>query len=441
MMDLSVTGVNGLWDVIAMLAILMCVVIGLFNWCIWIFCCRNRSRSVRKNKRRNGNPSEEQIIQIGNKDTDSLLENEEKPDGMDVLDESVEGSATRRKSSAWSFVKSCVQTTSEDVRKPSEEIQKTSENAQKSSQHKARSNIVSKGNSMGKLNYKVEYDFNSKTLNVTVIQCSGLPAMDYNGFSDPFVKIYLRPDMKRKFVTKVHRKTLNPVFNETFPFKNLAYSDTFDKSIQFNIIDYDRFSKNDYIGEVIVPLSSIDLAQTIEEWKDISLIGNDQFLGDICFSLRYNPNAGKLTVGILECRNLKNMDMIGASDPYVKIKLLDKKGNRIEKKKTSVKMDNLNPYYHEGFVFDLKQELLREVTLELMVFDYDKIGSSDIIGKVSVGNNRKGLESKHWMEMLKNPRHSAVQWHALKDCDVEYEVDTSRKGSASFKRCTIKKKM
>ena len=438
MMDLSVTGVNGLWDVIAMLAILMCVVIGLFSWCIWIFCCRNRSRSVKKKKRGNGDPSEEQIIQIGNNDTDSLLENEEKPDGMDVLDESVEGSATRRKSRAWSFVKSCVQTTSEDVRKPSEDIQKTSKNAKKISQHQ----VASKAN-MGKLNYKVEYDFNSKILNVTVIQCSGLPAMDLNGFSDPFVKIYLMPDMKRKFVTKVHRKTLNPLFNETFQFKNLSYSDTFDKRIQFNVIDYDRFSKNDYIGEVIVPLSSIDLAQTIEEWKDISLKGNDQFLGDICFSLRYNPNAGKLTVGILECRNLKNMDAIGASDPYVNIKLLDQKGNRIEKKKTSVKKDNLNPYYHEGFVFDVKQELLREVTLELIVFDYDKIGSSDFIGKVSVGNNRKGLESKHWMEMLKNPRNSAVQWHALKEGDLEYKEErkSSRKGSVKFQRCAIKKKM
>ena len=29
------------------------------------------------------------------------------------------------------------------------------------------------------------------------------------------------PDKKRKFETKVHRKTLNPFFNETFAFKNV----------------------------------------------------------------------------------------------------------------------------------------------------------------------------------------------------------------------------
>lgn len=43
--------------------------------------------------------------------------------------------------------------------------------------------------------------------------------MDMSGTSDPYVKVYLAPDKKKKYETKVHRKTLNPVFNETFTFK------------------------------------------------------------------------------------------------------------------------------------------------------------------------------------------------------------------------------
>ena len=56
-------------------------------------------------------------------------------------------------------------------------------------------------------------------LSVGVIQAADLPGMDMSGTSDPYVKVYIMPDKKKKFETKVHRKTLNPVFNETFVFK------------------------------------------------------------------------------------------------------------------------------------------------------------------------------------------------------------------------------
>lgn len=54
---------------------------------------------------------------------------------------------------------------------------------------------------------------------MTVIRAEDLPALDMGGTSDPYVKVYLLPDKKKKFETKVHRKTLNPEFNEIFTFK------------------------------------------------------------------------------------------------------------------------------------------------------------------------------------------------------------------------------
>ena len=36
-------------------------------------------------------------------------------------------------------------------------------------------------------------------------------------------------------------------------------------------------------------------------------------LGEICFSLRYVPSTGKLTVLVMECKNLKKMDVGGLS--------------------------------------------------------------------------------------------------------------------------------
>ncbi|XP_068632936.1 synaptotagmin 1 isoform X2 [Battus philenor] len=273
---------------------------------------------------------------------------------------------------------------------------------------------------LGKLQYKLEYDFNSNSLSVTVIQAEELPALDMGGTSDPYVKVYLLPDKKKKFETKVHRKTLNPEFNETFVFKNVPYADAMNKTLVFAIFDFDRFSKHDQIGEVKVPLCQVDLAQTIEEWRELQSVegegGQDNKLGDICFSLRYVPTAGKLTVVILEAKNLKKMDVGGLSDPYVKIALMQN-GKRLKKKKTSIKKCTLNPYYNESFTFEVPFEQIQKVNLVVTVVDYDRIGTSEPIGKVVLGYNASGTELRHWSDMLASPRRPIAQWHTLKDPD------------------------
>ncbi|XP_055921553.1 synaptotagmin 1 isoform X3 [Eupeodes corollae] len=268
---------------------------------------------------------------------------------------------------------------------------------------------------LGRLNFKLEYDFNSNSLAVTVIQAEDLPALDMGGTSDPYVKCYLLPDKKKKFETKVHRKTLSPVFNETFTFKSLPYADAMNKTLVFAIFDFDRFSKHDQIGEVKVPLCTIDLAQTIEEWRDlVSVEGEGGQLGDICFSLRYVPTAGKLTVVILEAKNLKKMDVGGLSDPYVKIAIMQN-GKRLKKKKTSIKKCTLNPYYNESFSFEVPFEQIQKIQLVVTVVDYDRIGTSEPIGRCILGCAATGTELRHWSDMLASPRRPIAQWHTLKD--------------------------
>ncbi|CAJ0963186.1 unnamed protein product, partial [Mesorhabditis belari] len=301
---------------------------------------------------------------------------------------------------------------------------------------------------LGRIQYKLDYDFQQGQLSVTVIQAEDLPGMDMSGTSDPYVKLYLLPEKKKKVETKVHRKTLNPVFNETFIFK-VAFNEITSKTLVFAIYDFDRFSKHDQIGQVLLPLGKIDLGQVIEEWKDIAPPPDDKeaekALGDICFSLRYVPTAGKLTVVILEAKNLKKMDVGGLSDPYVKVEIrengkrvkkkkttikrktlnayynenpyvkivLMQGGKRLKKKKTSIKKCTLNPYYNESFSFEVPFEQIQKVSLMITVMDYDKLGSNDAIGRCLLGCNATGAELRHWMDMLASPRRPIAQWHTL----------------------------
>jgi len=285
----------------------------------------------------------------------------------------------------------------------------------------------------GRIKFRLEYDFTLQELKVTVIECAELPPTDWStGLTDPFVKLYLLPDKKPKYETKVHRKNLNPKFDQTFIFKNIPYVDTFDKTLVFAVYDYDRFSSSDQQSEIQLPLNSVDLAGPIEEWRDLAPVddGSNQYLGDLCLSLRYVPSSGKLTVAVLEARKLKKMDITGASDPYVKLKLFDSKGKRIgKKKKTSVKSCNLNPYWNESFVFLIDEMDMKRVWLDVTVCDYDLIGGGDPIGKIFLGWNQSKTYKpgfKHWKEVLENPRRPIIKWHVLQDPEPEEEEEKDK---------------
>ncbi len=55
-------------------------------------------------------------------------------------------------------------------------------------------------------------------LRVRIIEARNLLATDFNGFSDPYVKLYLLPDPSKatKRKTAVVKKNLNPTFDEAF---------------------------------------------------------------------------------------------------------------------------------------------------------------------------------------------------------------------------------
>ncbi|XP_076127490.1 synaptotagmin VIII isoform X1 [Alosa pseudoharengus] len=265
----------------------------------------------------------------------------------------------------------------------------------------------------GRLLYSLEYSAPKSELTVGVKQAAALKAMDLGGTSDPYVKMYLLPNKSKTYETKVFRKTLQPVFNEHFKFQ-ISQAELSESTLVMQVYDFNRFSKHDVIGELRLTLSSVDWNHVIEEWRDLTEASKfeQENLGDICFSLRYVPTANKLTVVILEGKNLKQMDPGGSSDPYVKVQLvLDRK--KWKKKKTSVKKRTLNPYFNESFTFEVSFDQIQRVQLVISVWDHDKVSRNDAIGKIFLGCDATGNQLRHWADMLSNPRRPMAQWHTL----------------------------
>ncbi|XP_021900317.1 synaptotagmin-1-like isoform X2 [Carica papaya] len=89
----------------------------------------------------------------------------------------------------------------------------------------------------------------------------------------------------------------------------------------------------------------------------------------------YRRPVGILHVKVLRAMKLKKKDLLGASDPYVKIKLTD---DKLPSKKTTVKHKNLNPEWNEEFNFVVKDPSTQ--TLEFSVYDWEQVGKHDKMG-------------------------------------------------------------
>ncbi|XP_070169380.1 synaptotagmin-4 [Polyergus mexicanus] len=299
------------------------------------------------------------------------------------------------------------------------------ENNEKVEREKSQTAENNKDN-LGQLVFKLRYRSEQNTLAVTVVKCKGLPARgQQNATSDPYVKLQLLPDKQHHVKTRVLRNTRDPVYDEDFTFFGISQSQLQKISLHFIVLSFDRYSRDDIIGELTCALSSVPGLEDADN-QEISLCRKicprslkiqSQGRGELLVSLCWQPVTSRLTVVVLKARNLPKMDVTGLADPYVKIYLLYNQ-QRIAKKKTHVKKRTLSPVFNESFVFDIPNgaDGLNNVSLEFMLLDWDRVTKNEIIGRLEFGGPKcQGSAVNHWKEVCSSPRRQIADWHKLRE--------------------------
>nr|XP_046235299.1 protein piccolo isoform X3 [Scatophagus argus] len=129
----------------------------------------------------------------------------------------------------------------------------------------------------GEIQLQIHYDKQLGNLIVHVLQARNLVPRDNNGYSDPFVKVYLLPGRGQVMVvqnasaenkrrSKHAGKTLNPEWNQTVIYKNILLEQLRKKTLEVSVWDYDKGSSNDFLGEVLIDLSNTAQLDNVPRW-------------------------------------------------------------------------------------------------------------------------------------------------------------------------------
>ncbi|XP_008550989.1 synaptotagmin-1 [Microplitis demolitor] len=226
----------------------------------------------------------------------------------------------------------------------------------------------------GELQLSLSYDSTTSVLTVKLLEAHDLRARELSGNADPYAKIRLLPDRSNTWQTKVHRCTLNPVFDEEFTFEVSSLTGT---TLEVLLYDFDPASKHRALGYVRLPLplnnseylgiKPVTLTRPIHRYGAEGSVYRSDPLGELMVSLCYDANAAKLTVIVIRAINLSISDESGNQnyDTYVKVTIF-KDGKSFKKKRTVICRDQ-SPVWNDVLNFDLGGDILSNCLLEFSI--------------------------------------------------------------------------
>ncbi|VDN09057.1 unnamed protein product [Dibothriocephalus latus] len=287
------------------------------------------------------------------------------------------------------------------------------------------------GESIGTLEYSLEYSMKTNTLKVGIIQGMDLVTPPGSGTVDPFVKVRIKGmsslektrakarKPRKVYTTDIQRDTTCPVFNSAFTF-NVPYEDLKTAVVHFVVYDADEPNQPLVVGGLDVKLESIPLENYCGKSYETTgylkkSVDHSDDSAQICTVLTHDPVASELSVNVLEAKQLDLPDYYRKNPPETMVSVTLHIGDKkLANKKTQVRRGTLNPYFGETLKFQVEKHKLIVASLTLKV-KYRVHGVRwRNAGKVVLGADASDSSGrKQWEEMLANPRRPVGMWQPL----------------------------
>ncbi|XP_031830715.1 synaptotagmin-2 [Nomia melanderi] len=295
----------------------------------------------------------------------------------------------------------------------------SSENEMSSHKLSSSTSTSSSDEARGELEFGLIYDASAGILTVRLIEAYDLHPRELSGSADPYAKVRLLPDWNNIWQTRIHRRTLKPVFDEDFVFEIIPDSTLVEKTLDILLYDFDAFSRHHCLGYVRLPLSSvIDLLDTTLTVirKPILQYGIDNelkipSLGELMVSLSYQPAVERLTVIVVRAKNLPSLNDSTNANLYVKVKIIHD-GKSIKKKKSNIQRETLSPVWNDILSFDIDNNTLSKCILEFIILR----ANGELLAKCEVSDKYQ----KELFYRVLSGKGASAQWLPLTEPEICY---------------------
>ena len=236
------------------------------------------------------------------------------------------------------------------------------------------------------LNEKFE-DFppaNELTAYFRIIEGKDLTAMDLNGKNDAYCTVTNLRKPKIIKNTQILYKSVNPKWNY---FVNIKVYDYESDVIRISCYDHDKLSKDDLIGYKDLLVKEMGKGMLKDEWisiynPDTGSKGNLHIMYQICsinwIPYQQNPYMPlrKINIHIMDGYEIPNVELIGKTDPYIKLKLNDQEFVQ----QTLVINNTLNPLWDQTITL---YTLCEKPTLQIELRD-EATGKDPLLGDKTI---------------------------------------------------------
>ncbi|XP_024275225.1 rasGAP-activating-like protein 1 [Oncorhynchus tshawytscha] len=210
-----------------------------------------------------------------------------------------------------------------------------------------------------------------------IVEGRSLPAKDVSGTSDPYCIVKVDNEVVARTATVW--KNLNPFWGEEYT----LHLPTGFHSLSFYVMDEDTIGHDDIIGKISLSKDTIGAkVKGLDNWLNLTRVDPDEEVqGEIHFGLELLRDAKGigLRCHFIEARDLAPRDISGTSDPFARILFNNHSAE------TSIIKKTRYPHWGETLELELETEELSEGgTVTVEVWDWDRVGKNDFLGKVEI---------------------------------------------------------